>query len=89
MANDASTTKIVIPSDSCTTSIFNYNQVVEIIIQSYEANTLLHVKMMFDLCHVEPKFVELYTVKPLNSGHHFCRAFIATNEVWPLLRVLI
>ncbi len=31
----------------------------------------------------------LYSMKHLNNGHPFYRAFVATNEGWPLLRGLI
>ncbi len=30
-----------------------------------------------------------HTVKLLNKGHPFCRAFVATIEGWPLLRGFI
>ncbi len=35
------------------------------------------------------EFEHFNTVKLLNKGHPFCRAFVATIEGWPLLRGFI
>ncbi len=40
-----------------------------------------------ETCWVET--LHLTTVKPLNNGHTFCRAFMATTEQWPLPRGVI
>ncbi len=54
-----------------------------------------HCRLCFSACSssffLNESFIVLdtylkYTVKPLNKGHPFCGAFVATIEGWPLLR---